>query len=268
MLEIRDLQVHFYTRPVPAVDGIDLTVPDGEIVGLVGESGSGKTVTATAAAGLLDRGACEVSGQILLNGEDLLTLPARRLTALRGRAVGMVFQDPAAALDPLMRAGKQAEEALALHTKLSKSERKAAVLQAFRDVELPDPERVYNAYPRELSGGMQQRVMIASALVSSPSLLLLDEPTTALDVTVQAEILALLKRLNAEKGISMLLISHDLNVVRHVARRVAVMRGGKLVETGETEELFRAPRQDYTKRLIAAAPKPFAAGGGDAGARV
>ncbi len=254
MLEIKDLRIRFHTRERDAVGGISLTVNDGEILGLVGESGSGKTVTAMAIGGLLDRAACDVSGQILLDGTDLLTLDSARFRKVRGKTLGVVFQDPSAALDPLMKAGRQAEEALLIHTSMTKKERKEAVLQAFEAVELRDPERVYDSYPHELSGGMQQRVMIAAALVTNPSLILLDEPTTALDAGVQAEILALLKRLNAEKRISMLLISHDLSVVRRACRRVAVMQRGSIVEEGEAEALFSSPAHPYTKRLLEAIP--------------
>jgi len=254
MLEIRDLHVKFHNRDREAVAGISLTIADGEIMGLVGESGSGKSVTAMSIAGLLPRKQCDLSGDILLDGEDLLHAPRSALRQIHGRRIGVVFQEPMSAMDPLMRVGEQVGEVLRIHTKLTPAQRKQKVLEVLASVELPDPEGVYNKYPHELSGGMLQRAMIAAAIVIHPSLLLLDEPTTALDVTIQAQILELLKKLNAEKGISMLFISHNLNVVRKLCRRVAVMQRGLLVEEGDTDQVFFHPRHPYTKRLIEAIP--------------
>ena len=223
MLEIRDLHVKFHNRDREAVGGISLTIEDGEIVGLVGESGSGKTVTAMSIAGLLPRKQCSYSGDILLNGQDLLHADRSLLRKLHGREIGVVFQEPMISMDPLMRIGEQVGEVLRIHTSLNGEERKKKALEAMASVELQDPEKVYMSYPHELSGGMLQRAMIAAAIVIEPSLLLLDEPTTALDVTIQAQSLELLKRLNRELGISMLFISHNLNVVRKLCSRVAVM---------------------------------------------
>ncbi len=254
MLEIRDLHVRFHTRDRDSVSGVTLTIGDGEIVGLVGESGSGKTVTAMSIAGLLPRKQCQYSGDILLDGKDLLHADRSELRRLHGREIGVVFQEPMSAMDPLMRVGEQVGEVLRIHTDLTKAERKAKVLQAMREVELKDPEKVYSSYPHELSGGMLQRAMIAAAIVIEPKLLLLDEPTTALDVTIQAQILELLKKLNRELGISMLFISHNLNVVRKLCTRVAVMQRGLLVETGNTDDVFFHPQHPYTKRLIEAIP--------------
>jgi len=254
MMEIRDLRVKFHTRDRCAVDGISLTIRDGEIMGLVGESGSGKSVTAMSVAGLLPRKQCAYEGEILLDGKDLLHADRALLRQVQGKEIGVVFQEPMSAMDPLMKVGRQVEESLLIHTDLSREERRARALEALGQVELPDPEGVYEKYPHELSGGMLQRSMIAAAIVSRPGLLLLDEPTTALDVTIQAQILELLKKLNGEFGMSMLFISHDLNVVRKLCPRVAVMCRGKLVEEGETQEVFHHPREDYTKRLIAAIP--------------
>ena len=237
MLEIRDLHVKFHNRDREAVAGISLAIRDGEIVGLVGESGSGKSVTAMSIAGLLPRKQCDLAGDILLDGEDLLHAPRSALRQIHGRKIGVVFQ-----------------EVLRIHTKLTSAQRREKVLEVLAAVELPDPEGVYEKYPHELSGGMLQRAMIAGAIVIHPSLLLLDEPTTALDVTIQAQILELLKRLNAEKGISMLFISHNLNVVRKLCRRVAVMQRGLLVEEGDTEQVFFHPQHPYTQRLIEAIP--------------
>ena len=254
MLEIRDLHVKFHNRDREAVSGVSLTIRDGELVGLVGESGSGKSVTAMSIAGLLPRKQCTLSGDILLDGEDLLHAPRSALRQIHGRKIGVVFQEPMSSMDPLMKVGEQVGEVLRIHTKLSREERRARAVEAMASVELPDPEGLYDKYPHELSGGMLQRAMIAAALVSRPSLLLLDEPTTALDVTIQAQILELLKRLNAEQGISMLFISHNLNVVRKLCTRVAVMQRGQLVEEGETERVFFHPQHPYTRHLIEAIP--------------
>ncbi len=254
MLEIKDLHVKFHNREREAVSGVSLTIGDGEIVGLVGESGSGKSVTAMSIAGLLPRKQCDLSGDILLDGEDLLHAQRSVLRQIHGRKIGVVFQEPMSAMDPLMKVGEQVGEVLRIHTKLSREERRAQVLEVLRAVELPDPEGVYDKYPHELSGGMLQRAMIAAAIVIHPTLLLLDEPTTALDVTIQAQILELLKKLNRERGISMLFISHNLNVVRKLCRRVAVMQRGRLVEEGSTDQVFFHPQHPYTKRLIEAIP--------------
>lgn len=254
MLEIQDLHVRFRTRDREAVAGVSLSIGPGEIVGLVGESGSGKTVTAMSVAGLLPRKQCEYSGRILLDGKELLHADRRELRKIQGREIGVVFQEPQTALDPLMRIGPQVEEVLLVHTKLGREERRRLALEAMAAVELPEPEAVYDKYPHQLSGGMLQRAMIAAAIVIKPKLLLLDEPTTALDVTIQAQILELLKKLNRESGVSMLFISHNLKVVRRLCGRVAVMQRGLLVEEGPSDEVFHHPKHPYTRRLIAAIP--------------
>ena len=254
MLEVKDLHVRFHNRDRDAVGGISFRIADGEILGLVGESGSGKTVTAMSIAGLLPRKQCSYSGDILLNGQDLLHADRSLLRKLHGREIGVVFQEPMSSMDPLMKIGEQVGEVLRIHTALSAKERKAKVLQAMEAVELNDVEKVYRSYPHELSGGMLQRAMIAAAIVIEPSLLLLDEPTTALDVTIQAQILELLRRLNRELGISMLFISHNLKVVRKLCGRVAVMQRGVLVETGDTEQVYTNPQHPYTRHLIEAIP--------------
>ncbi len=251
MLEIKDLHVQFHTSDHEAVRGIDLTVQDGEIMGLVGESGSGKTVTAMMVSGLLRPEQADFRGRILLDGEDLLHAGGQRIRAIQGKDICVVFQEPMSAMDPTMRIGKQVEECLRVHTDLSAQERRQRALQALRDVELPDPEGVYRKYPHELSGGMLQRVMIAAAIVARPRLLLADEPTTALDVTIQAQILTLL---NQEMGMSILFISHNLHVVRKLCTRVAVMEKGRIVETGPVDQIFFHPQAPYTQRLIAAIP--------------
>ncbi len=257
MVEIRDLHVKFNDSTREAVGGIDLTIRDGEIVGLVGESGSGKTVTAMTLSGLIERKKVTCSGQVLLDGVNLLERSRDELRSLQGKEIGVVFQEPMTAMDPLMRIGKQVEEALDVHTDLFPEHRRERALQALRDVELGDVEALYDKYPHECSGGMLQRIMIASAIITEPKLLLLDEPTTALDVTVQSQILALLRQLNRERGISMLLISHDLSVVRRICSRVAVMQRGKIVEEGEMEQVFTQPKHPYTTQLISAFPRSF-----------
>jgi len=254
MLEIKDLHVQFHTRRRESVCGISLTIHDGEILGLVGESGSGKSVTAMSVAGLLPRRRCDYSGQILLDGVELLHADRADLRKIQGRNIGVVFQEPMSAMDPLMKIGDQVEETLRIHTNLTARERHVRAVAALRDAELPEPEELCGKYPHELSGGMLQRAMIAAAIVSHPKLLLLDEPTTALDVTIQAQILELLRKLNREYGMSMLFISHNLKVVHRLCGRVAVMQRGLLVEEGDTDHVFHHPENDYTRRLIAAIP--------------
>lgn len=233
---------------------MSLTIRDGEILGLVGESGSGKSVTAMSVAGLLPRRQCDYTGKILLNGQELLHADRAHLRRIQGKEIGVVFQEPMSAMNPLMKIGEQVEEALLIHTALARQERRERAIAALTAVELSDPAGICEKYPHELSGGMLQRAMIAAAIVTGPGLLLLDEPTTALDVTVQAQILALLKRLNQERGISMLFISHNLSVVRKLCGRVAVMQRGVLVESGETEQVYAHPQNEYTRHLIAAIP--------------
>ena len=256
MLDMTDLRVRFLSRPDRwAVDGLSLHMDGGEILGLVGESGSGKTVTAMAVSGLLPRRQVQCQGSIVLDGQEMLATGREEIRRMQGSALSVVFQEPMTALDPVMRIGPQVEESLRIHTRMTAAERRTAALRAMADAELPDPEALCRKYPHELSGGMLQRVMIAAAIVSEPRLLLADEPTTALDVTIQAQILALLRKINREKGTAILFISHDLNVVRRLCGRVAVIHHGKIVETGPAEEVFRAPRAPYTQRLIAAIPR-------------
>lgn len=254
MLEIRDLHVQFHGADHEAVRGIDLTVGDGEIVGLVGESGSGKTVTAMMISGLLRPEQASFRGKILLDGRDLLTSSGDTLRSIQGRDICVVFQEPMSAMDPTMRIGPQVEECLRVHTDLPPKKRRELALQALRDVDLPEAEEVYRKYPHELSGGMLQRAMIAAAILPRPKLLLADEPTTALDVTIQEGILNLLKKINREKGTGILFISHNLHVVRKLCTRVAVMCKGELLEEGPVDQVFYHPQADYTKGLIAAIP--------------
>ena len=256
ILNIRDLRVHFHDAAPGrfAVDGLSFSMEEGEIVGLVGESGSGKTVTAMSVSGLLPRGGADTSGSITLDGSEIFQCSEKELLDILGEELGIVFQEPMTSMNPVMKIGPQVEECLRVHTKRSKAERRQRALEALKQAELPDPESVYDKYPHELSGGMLQRVMIAAAIISRPKLIIADEPTTALDVTIQAQILDLLKKLNRENGTAILLISHNLHVVRKLCTRVAVMQRGKLVEEGPVEEIFHHPRHEYTKRLIAAIP--------------
>lgn len=254
MLDIRGLRVTFLSNDKKAVRGIDLVMAPGERLGLVGESGSGKTVTAMALSGLILRSKVEMTGQILFDGKDLLTCSRKELRAVQGQDIGVVFQEPMTSLNPLMRVGKQIEETLKIHTDLPPAERRRLALEAMEQVGLPEPEKTYKKYPHQLSGGQRQRAIIASAMVIRPKLLICDEPTTALDVTVQAQILELLYSLSEEFGVGILLISHDLSVVRRLCENVAVMYRGEIVERGRTEDVFLAPQDEYTKRLVAAIP--------------
>ena len=254
MLEIKDLRVRFHDADHDAVRGISLTVADGEIMGLVGESGSGKTVTAMVVSGLLPRKKADVSGQVLLDGKDLLALDGAAMRKRQGCAISVVFQEPMSAMNPVMRIGPQVEEALRVHTKLKAEARKERALQALRDVDLADAEAIYEKYPHQMSGGMLQRAMIAAAIISRPKLLLADEPTTALDVTIQAQILDLLKEVQEKMGTATILVSHDLGVVARAADRVAIMYAGKIVEIGTAEEVYYDPRHPYTWGLMQSLP--------------
>lgn len=256
ILNVRDLRVRFRDAAPDrfAVDGLSFSMEEGEILGLVGESGSGKTVTAMSISGLLPREKALTGGSITLEGREMFQCSDQELREMLGQELGVVFQEPMTSMNPVLRIGPQVEECLRVHTELSRAERKARALEAMAQAELPDPETVYRKYPHELSGGMLQRVMIAAAIISRPRLLLADEPTTALDVTIQAQILELLKKLNRERGMAILLISHNLHVVRKLCTRVLVMQRGRLVEDRPVEEIFRDPRHEYTRQLIAAIP--------------
>ncbi len=257
LLEVKDLNIEFHDHLIPetVVYDFDLELKAGEIVGLVGESGSGKSMSALAIAGLLSRRDMHKRGQILFDGLDLLTCERSKLRKIQGNEISMIFQEPMTSLNPVKRIGWQIEESLRIHTELNKEERYQKAIEMMKEVELPDPERLYRQYPHELSGGMRQRVMIAAAMICNPRILIADEPTTALDVTIQAQIVELLKQMNREKQTSILFISHDLSLVKQLCERVLVMKGGYIVETGPTQEVFAHPEEEYTKRLIAAIPK-------------
>jgi peptide/nickel transport system ATP-binding protein len=252
LLEVRDLTIAFGGHT--AVNGISFQIHPGETLGLVGESGSGKSATSLAVLRLLAESA-RVSGEIRFHGEDLLGLPEEAMRRRRGRDIAMIFQEPMTALNPVMPVGAQIAEAVrAHHPEESRSAVKARVLQVMDEVGLPEVERRAKDYPHQFSGGQRQRILIAMAIVNRPRLLIADEPTTALDVTVQAQILGLLNGLRREHGLAMLFISHDLAVVAQVADRVAVMQRGEIVELAPARELFGAPQHAYTRRLLASAP--------------
>jgi peptide/nickel transport system ATP-binding protein len=237
-----------------AVEGVSLAVGKGEIVCVVGESGSGKSVTAFSVMGLLARVLKPVAGAIRLEGEDLLAATPQRLRALRGDRMAMIFQEPMTALNPVLTIGDQIEEVLRIHTDLDQPARRAKVLAMLEAMRLPDPERMHASYPHQLSGGQRQRVMIAAALILDPALLIADEPTTALDVTTQAQILKLIKEMQERRGTGVLFITHDFGVVSEIADRVVVMEKGRAVEQGPTAQVLRSPQHPYTRMLIAAVP--------------
>jgi peptide/nickel transport system ATP-binding protein len=258
LLEIRNLQIHF--GAAEAVRHVNLCLEEGEVLGLVGESGSGKSATALAILGLLGPSA-RVSGQILWRPAgaggpvDLIQEPASALRRLRGREIAMIFQEPMTALNPVLSIGRQvAEAAEAHHPALTHRESKRRAIAALESVSIPEAARRFSDYPHQFSGGQRQRILIAMALINQPRLLIADEPTTALDVTVQAQVLELLRQLQQQHGLAMLFISHDLAVVGQVAGRVAVLRQGEVVETGPAERLLTRPEHAYTRSLLAAVP--------------
>jgi len=249
LLQVRDLATHFRSegRTIRAVDGVDFDIRKGETLGLVGESGCGKSVTALSIMRLIpDPPGRIVRGRILLEGRDLLSLKESEMRRVRGNRISMIFQEPMTSLNPVFRVGHQIAEAAMLHLGLSRREAREKTVEMLARVEIPAPAERFHEYPHQISGGMKQRVMIAMALVCNPSLLIADEPTTALDVTIQAQILRLMRDLQAEFGMSILLITHDLGVVAQAAHRVAVMYAGNLVEAADVRSLFAAPLHPYT----------------------
>src|SRR6478609_53596 len=256
LLAIRDLRVEFGTAagPVPAVRGIDLSIAAGEIVALVGESGSGKSVTAMSVMRLTEGRIA--AGSIHFQGRDLAKISEAEMRDLRGGQIGMIFQEPMTSLNPVFTIGRQIEEVLILHQRMNARDARAQALELLRRVGIPAPERRILQYPHELSGGMKQRVMLAMAIACRPRLLIADEPTTALDVTIQAQIMELLRSLKQEFGMAVLLITHDLGVVAHFAERVLVMYAGKIVEQGSVRDVFKRASHPYTQALLAALPDP------------
>jgi peptide/nickel transport system ATP-binding protein len=254
LLTVEDLEVEFATAhgPVPALRGVSFAMNRGEVLGIVGESGSGKTVACRAVMRLLSENASIPGGRIRFEGHDMLALDQAGLAKLRGERVAMIFQNPSTHLDPLMAIGRQVGEVLRVHQGLNAATARRRSIELLADMRIPEPERRVDAYAHQLSGGM--RVMIAGALACRPSLLIADEPTTALDVTVQAQILELLRQLRQERGLSIILVSHDLGVIAQMCDRVVVMKDGKVVETGSVAQVIGRPQAEYTRRLIASQP--------------
>ncbi len=258
LLEVRGLATHFRTDDglVRAVDGVSFTLGEGETLALVGESGSGKSVTALSILRLVPRGVGRIAaGEVRLHGRDLLALDEGAMRAVRGREISMVFQEPMTSLNPVFTCGDQVAEVLELHQRRSRADARREAVEMLRLVGLPAPEQRAREYPHQLSGGMRQRVMLAMALACRPAVLIADEPTTALDVTIQAQMLDLLARLRRDLGMAVLLITHDLGVVAETADRVAVMYAGQVVEEAPVRELFAAPRHPYTAGLLASLPR-------------
>lgn len=256
LLSVRDLKTSFFTHvgEVKAVRGISFDVNEGEVLGIVGESGSGKSVTSLSIMGLLQYPGRVVDGEILLNGEDILTYSKNQMRRVRGKEIAMIFQDPMTSLNPVYTIGNQIMEMILEHEKMTKREASARAIEMLKLVGIPAAEKRIDSYPHEFSGGMRQRVMIALALSCNPKLLIADEPTTALDVTIQAQILSLIKSLNKQFGMTTMLITHDLGVVATVCDKVAVMYGGLIMEYGTADEIFYHPRHPYTMGLLGSIP--------------
>ena len=257
VLEMKDLEVELYSEkgPLPVIDKVNLSIKEGEIVGIVGESGCGKSMLASAIMNLLNSPAKIAAGTIFYEGQDMTTLSAKEFQKIRGNEISMIFQEPMTSLNPLMKVGKQIEEAIKAHEKVTNAELKERAIAAIRDVGIPQPEKVYHDIPSRLSGGMRQRIMIAMALVCHPKLLICDEPTTALDVTIQAQILRLIKKLRDETNTAVIFISHDMGVIYQMVDRVVVMYAGQFVESALCKELFEKPLHPYTIGLQNAIPQ-------------
>jgi peptide/nickel transport system ATP-binding protein len=263
LLEVRDLKVHFNTPDgvVKAVDGLSFSVHRGETFGIVGESGSGKSVTCLTALGLINRAQATISGEVLFRGENLLELSTEELRHIRGKRLAMIFQDPFASLHPFYRVGDQIVEAIRVHNPVSKSQAETRAVEILSAVGIPRPKDRFRDYPHQFSGGMRQRAMIAMALVHNPDLLIADEPTTALDVTVQAQILELIDRVKKDFDIGVILITHDLAVISDVAQKVMVMYAARAMEIGTKDEVFDSPMHPYTWGLLESIPRVDQRGG-------
>jgi peptide/nickel transport system ATP-binding protein len=258
LLEITNLKTHFFVdnRQIPAVNGVELYINEGETLGIVGESGCGKSVTSLSVMGLLEHTPGRVvDGSIRFKGKDLLSLSENKMREVRGNEIAMIFQEPMTSLNPVYKIGEQIGEAVKLHLKYDKKKAREHVIKMLKLVGIPRAEEIIDEFPHQLSGGMRQRVMIAMAMACDPTLLIADEPTTALDVTIQAQILELMKKLKKEKGTAIMLITHDLGVVAEMCDRVVVMYAGKVVEEADVIEIFENPKHPYTKGLLNSIPK-------------
>ena len=257
VLEIKDLEVELFSEKgqLPVIDKVNLSIKEGEIVGIVGESGCGKSMLASAIMNLLNSPAQIAAGTIFYEGQDMTTLSSKEFQKIRGNEISMIFQEPMTSLNPLMKVGKQIEEAIKAHEKVTNAELKERAIAAIREVGIPQPEKVYHDIPSRLSGGMRQRIMIAMALVCHPKLLICDEPTTALDVTIQAQILRLIKKLRDETNTAVIFISHDMGVIYQMVDRVVVMYAGQFVESAPCKKLFEKPLHPYTIGLQNAIPQ-------------
>lgn len=258
ILEVTDLKTYFYTEEgiIPAVDGVSFSITKGETLGIVGESGSGKSVAARSIMRLIPNPPGKIiAGSILFNGEDLLLKKEKEMRMIRGNKIAMIFQDPMTSLNPLFTVGNQIIEAIIIHQKLSKMEARKKAIEMLKLVGIPAPDKRIDDYPHQMSGGMRQRIMIAMALSCNPDLLIADEPTTALDVTIQAQILDLIAEIKKKLNMSVMIITHDLGVVADVADNIIVMYAGKMMEYGSTEQIFTSPMHPYTKGLLESIPR-------------
>ncbi|HUQ75727.1 MAG TPA: ABC transporter ATP-binding protein [Burkholderiales bacterium] len=257
ILDVRELKVEFPLRrgTLTALDGVSFSIAPGEVLGVVGESGAGKSITGLAVIGLLEPPGRIAGGEVHLEGRRIDRLPHEEMRRVRGRRIGVIFQDPLTSLNPLYTIGRQIEETILTHLPMSKADARARALALLVEVGIPAPESRYESYPHQFSGGMRQRVVIALALAAEPQLLIADEPTTALDVSIQAQIIALLKRLAADRGAAVMLITHDMGVIAETAHRVAVMYAGRIVEIGAVQDVIHAPKHPYTVGLMGSIPR-------------
>ncbi|MCP4116179.1 MAG: ABC transporter ATP-binding protein [Desulfobacteraceae bacterium] len=262
LLEVQDLKVKFALRfgDLTAIDGVSFTLDKGERLGIVGESGAGKSVTGFAIINLLSKPGFIAEGKILFKGKDISTLPGKEMRKIRGNRISMIFQDPMMTLNPVFTIGTQMVETLKAHRKITTHEAEKIALEKLRKVHIPSPEKRLAQYPHEFSGGMRQRIIIAISLLTDPAIIIADEPTTALDVTIQAEIMDLLQELCQEEEMGLILITHDLGVVSQVTEKIAVMYAGKIIETGDTQTVVNSPSHPYTQGLIKSLPGAFKAG--------